>query len=697
MKSRRILFGLLPMFAVLIILMAQSATPSKALPAAALSSAALSSTLPSYEGTIAAPDFPTDVDWINVAKPLTMAQLRGKVVLLDFWTYGCINCIHILPDLKRLESEYANELVIVGVHSAKFSTEGNTAHVRQIVQRYEIDHPVLNDNRLQMWTTYGVQAWPTVILIDPLGKILGDYSGEGVYDSLSPVISTMVNQFDTRKAIDRTPIITAPQAAAIAAPLSFPGKVLADTAGGRLFISDTGHNRIVVVDLKTYAALAVIGSGAEGLQDGAYTTASFYHPQGLVLNGNTLYVADTDNHAIRAVDLDKATVSTIAGTGEESLADPTIQPLKTPAIKTALNSPWALTTVGDTLYIAMAGAHQLWAFDLKTNALRPYAGSGQEGLQDAPLLQAQLAQPSGLTTDGKLLYFADPEASAIRVADLNPNGAVRTLVGTGLFDFGDTDAVGDAARLQHALGVTVASDGKLYIADTYNSKIKQIDPVTRTVKTLFGHVEGGLRDGSDPLFNEPGGLSFADGKLYIADTNNSAIRVADLSTMQVSTITFPDADVLAVQNASVFGGETIRLAAQTVAPGDAHLIVNINVPRGFRLNDTAPFALHISAADPVLSAPPPNVSTIQPMMPITLPLTLKAGQIDLTADADVYYCDAVNEKLCYVARVRLIVPLTVSAGSPVTDVALTYTVAPPKVPANTVPTNTVPTGAASGQ
>lgn len=638
--------------------------------------------LPNYEGKATAPEFPFGADWINVQQPLTMAQLRGKVVLLDFWTYGCINCIHIIPDLKRLETEFENELVVVGVHSAKFSNEGKTANIREIVQRYEVTHPVINDSDFYLWDLYNVQAWPTTVLIDPLGKVLGFYSGEGVYEVLQPVISGMITQFDARKQIDRTPIKYDPELAKRApSPLSFPGKVLADPAGGRLFISDSNHNRIIVADLKTFEVKAVIGSAAEGLQDGAFTTATFYRPQGMALNGDTLYVADTENHAIRAVDLKAATVKTVAGTGEQALK----KNEGGPALKTPLNSPWDVVVGRDTLYIAMAGSHQLWALDLAKGVVSPFAGSGKEGLVDGLLQNAQLAQPSGITSDGKTLYFTDPEASAIQAADLDPNGAVRTIVGTGLFDFGDVDGKADTVRLQHALGVTLGEGGKLYIADTYNSKIKVIDPVSRESKTLFGGKTSGLQDGNEALFNEPGGLNYADGKLYIADTNNNAIRVADLASGQVSTVVFPNADVLNISTDDAAGRETVKLAPQTVAPGDSQILVNITTPNGFRLNDTAPFELHIKTGDTVASVPTDkaDVVIVEPKMPLTLPVTLKDGTTELSADADVYYCDAINETLCYVSRLRLTLPITVTAGGAQT-VKLEYTVVPPKTPNSSI-------------
>jgi sugar lactone lactonase YvrE len=276
----------------------------------------------------------------------------------------------------------------------------------------------------------------------------------------------------------------------------------------------------------------VIGRGTAGFTDGDFFSAEFNHPQGMALDGEVLYVADTENHAVRKVDLARQTVETLAGTGKQARAFNVAGRGKA----AALNSPWDLVFHQGVLYVAMAGFHQLWALDPRTGEARPYVGSGREGRVDGLLRSAALAQPSGIATDGRKLYFADSEASAIRTADLNSQGHVETLVGLGLFEFGDRDGTGEKVRLQHPLGVA-CHDGVLYVADTYNNKIKRLDPTTGTCSTFLGQGSAGYRDGSDPLFHEPGGLSVAGGQLYIADTNNHALRVADLTTREVTTLT----------------------------------------------------------------------------------------------------------------------------------------------------------------
>ena len=473
----------------------------------------------SFAGTQAAPEFATGLDWINTGgKPLTLAGLRGKVVLLDFWTYGCANCMHVIADLERLEHEYADSLVVIGVHSAKFANEGRTSQIRKVVQRYELKHPVVNDREMLIWDSYGARAWPTLAVVDPAGNAVGQVAGEGHYELLDRVIGSLVKEFEAKGALkrSRSPLVPEPMPPST---LLFPGKLLADAAGGRLFIADTLHHRILVTDLGG-KRLQTIGAGRKGLVDGAFGQARFDAPQGLALaDANTLYVADERNDAIRRVDLKAGSVTTVAGTGAHGY----MRDDDYAARETTLNTPWDLLWHGGQLYVAMAGQHQLWRYDPKTQRIALHAGSGYEQLTDGPLLDGGLNQPSGLATDGKLIYFADSEASAIRSADLAPGGALRTLVGTGLFDFGDVDGKGRAVRLQHPLGVATLG-GQLFIADTYNGKLKRLDPRTLEVSTLAGG------------FDEPGGLSAIAGKVYIADTNHHAIKVYDLVTKQLSTL-----------------------------------------------------------------------------------------------------------------------------------------------------------------
>ena len=477
-----------------------------------------------------APELEGGTAWFNTASPIKLKDLRGKIVVLDFWTLCCINCIHTLPDLAKLEKKYANEIIVVGVHSAKFENEKDSESIRKAVLRYEISHPVVNDANQVIWNAYDAHSWPTLILIDPEGNLVAEGSGEGLYEALDVNIARLVKEFKEKKLLDEKPrkFELARFTETGASPLFFPGKVLADEAGKRLFISDSTHHRIVITDLNG-KKIAVAGDGQSGTDDGGFDKARFNDPQGLALDGETLYVADRKNNLIRALDLKAKTVKTIAGTGEQGED----REYDGPALKAGLNSPWDLTLIDGKLYIAMAGFHQLWTLDLAKGMVGVYAGAGMENIHDGALAFASFAQPSGLTTDGKNLYVADSEVSAVRTVPLDAKGKVKTIVGQGLFEFGDVDGTGDDVRLQHALGV-LYHDGKLYVADTYNSKIKVIDPEKRTSKTFLGGEPDGWL--ATPVFNAPSGLSYADGKLYVADTNAHRIRVVDLKTKAVSTL-----------------------------------------------------------------------------------------------------------------------------------------------------------------
>ncbi len=618
------------------------------------------------EGTINAPDFPEGLEWLNTDRPLSLRDLRGKVVLLDFWTYCCINCMHILPDLKRLEQKYANELVVIGVHSAKFFTEQETENIRQAILRYEIEHPVVNDNQMVVWSQYAVRAWPTLVLIDPQGKIVGVRAGEGIYDIFDQAISKVIATFEARGQIDRTPLqFKLERERKPRTVLNFPGKVHADETTQRLFIADSNHHRIVVVSLKDNTVEMVIGTGQPGMDDGSFEKATFRNPQGMAFDPatETLYIADTDNHAIRKADLRKRTVETLAGTGVQSRIYP---PRAGIGKQTALNSPWDVVLLGETLYIAMAGSHQLWRLNLRTNRVEPHAGTGYEACIDGRLSECALAQPSGITTDGKKLYFADSEVSCIRMADVNPNGVLETLVGGDLFEFGDRDGVGREARLQHPLGV-VYVDGILYVADTYNNKIKRLDPSTRRIETFLGTGEAGARDGDRPTFDEPGGLTYANGKLYIADTNNHLIRVADLKTRRVETLV-------------IRGLETIKPPAPapialterptlTVGTDTPTLSLQIRLPAGHKLNPHARSQVRIVATNATVEGKTEQVYELKSTQ-LTVPLQLSAERAELELNLLVYYCQEGREALCYLHETHWRQPLQRGAGDTALSIVL---------------------------
>jgi thiol-disulfide isomerase/thioredoxin len=628
---------------------------------------------------IRAPELSGGRGWLNTDKPLSLAALKGKVVLLDFWTYGCINCMHIIPDLKRLEKKYPNELVVIGVHSAKFENEKDTENIRRIILRYEIEHPIVNDADFNIWRAYAVDAWPTRYLIDPAGYVIGRLSGEGGYEALDKAIGDSIAEFRKRGELNEAPLKLALEKAKVGdLPLAFPGKVIADEKTDRLFIADSDHNRIVITKLDG-TLIEVIGNGPHGMASGPFAEATFFRPQGMVLDGDKLYVADTENHLIRQLDLKARTVETIAGTGMQSHEYGETGP----AMKIALNSPWDLQLVGRTLYIAMAGPHQIWQLDLDKKEISTYAGSGREARIDGARDEAAFAQPSALATDGKSLFVSDAEANIIRAIDL-VTGEVRTLVGGDLFDFGDSDGHGNDVRLQHPLGLTRWND-KLLIADTYNHKIKLLDPAARTVKSFAGTGKPGQADGGTPSFYEPGGLTLAGDKLYVADTNNHAIRVVDLKTKQTKTLAIkglqpPPVNQPATTETAV-NQEEIKLPLQKIGSADGSILLNLQLPAGYHLNPSAPHRYSVSVSDgsQLISIDSNNASgTLKNVqLPVQIPFHVTGqGTAQVNASFSFVYCREDNTGVCRIKTLKWQAPIEVTSDAgAATQVILTAKVA----------------------
>lgn len=488
----------------------------------------------SFRGEVRAPDFPAGLDWINSDHALHISDFKRRIVVLHFWTFCCINCMHCLAQLRELEKAYPLELSVISVHSPKFPREKFTESVRDAVLRYGIEHPVVNDRGMHLWRQYAVRAWPSLVFIDPENRVITRHEGEINPEEAKQLLAEMIEEFDQAGLLDHRPLRftseTTPKSL-----LAFPGKLAVDAEQDRLVISDSAHHRIIETDLRGNVR-QVIGTGTAGHVDGSYEVAQFHRPQGVALRGEQIYVADTENHLIRRVDLARKTVETIAGIGGQ--AGMIATPSSGMAREVALSSPWDLLLHENRLFIAMAGTHQIYVLYLDRDGIEPFAGTGHEGLFDAHRRDAWFAQPNSLSIqDERVLYVADSETSAVRAIKLSGPPEVQTLVGTGLFDFGDIDGVGNDVQLQHVQAICVAGE-LIYLADTYNNRIKVLNPQTREVKAFAGTGEAGYTDGpaAQAQFNEPGGLAAANGKLYIADTNNHAIRLVDLASGQVGTL-----------------------------------------------------------------------------------------------------------------------------------------------------------------
>jgi hypothetical protein len=405
--------------------------------------------------------------------------------------------------LRKIEEKYADDVVVIGVHSGKYIAERETDRILEASLRYEITHPIVNDRQFRVWRSYAVRAWPTLALIDRNGHVVGAHAGEFTAEMLEPVLDALVAM---KTELRPPPLPHTPQQPAITPSLlRYPAKITIDDA--RIAIADSGNHRVLVGTLATSKQMRIDREIGEG----------FHAPQGMAFVGETLYVTDSEKHTVSAVELTTGTASVIAGTGDQ---------MRTQADRSAgaLSSPWDITVVGRKAYIAMAGIHQLWALDLDTRTLNVHSGNGGEDIGDGPHKDALLAQPMGITTDGIRLYFADSESSAIRWADINPTGDVGTIIGTGLFDFGDVDGKGDKVRMQHQQGLAYAGNGRILVADSYNDALKWVNIQTREATTW-------LRG-----FHEPGGVAIANGYAYVADTNAHRIMVVDLTSSELSEL-----------------------------------------------------------------------------------------------------------------------------------------------------------------
>ncbi|MEU7301936.1 NHL domain-containing thioredoxin family protein [Streptomyces sp. NPDC007206] len=439
---------------------------------------------------VRAPQLTGKGGWLNTGgSDLSLADLRGRIVVLDFWTFCCINCLHVLDELRELEEKHRDTVVIIGVHSPKFVHEAEHQAVVDAVERYGVEHPVLDDPELATWKQYAVRAWPTLVVIDPEGYVVAHHAGEGHAHAIERLVEELEAEHEAKGTLRRGDgpyVPPEPQPTT----LRFPGKALL-LPSGNLLVSDTTRHQLVELAEDGETVVRRIGSGARGFADGGPENASFNEPQGLaLLEDGAVVVADTVNHALRRLDPVSGEVTTLAGTGRQWWQG---SAGSGPAREVDLSSPWDVALFGGKVWIAMAGVHQLWTYDPGAGTVGVAAGTTNEGLVDGPGAEAWFAQPSGLAATAERLWLADSETSALRWVDLD--GHVHTAVGTGLFDFGHRDGAAEQALFQHPLGVTVLPDGSVAVADTYNHALRRYDPATGEVTTLATD----LREPSDAV------------------------------------------------------------------------------------------------------------------------------------------------------------------------------------------------------
>ncbi|MGI5376807.1 thioredoxin-like domain-containing protein [Streptomyces sp. CA-251387] len=501
---------------------------------------------------VRAPELIGKGGWLNTGgRPYSLADLRGRIVILDFWTFCCINCLHVLDELRELEEKHRDTVVVIGVHSPKFVHEAEHQAVVDAVERYGVEHPVLDDPELATWKQYAVRAWPTLVVIDPEGYVVAQHAGEGHVHAIERLVGELEAEHEAKGTLRRG---DGPYVAPEPEPtvLRFPGKALL-LPSGNFLVSDTTRHQLVELAEDAETVVRRIGSGTRGFVDGLAQTAAFNEPQGLaLLDATSVVVADTVNHALRRLDLATGEVTTLAGTGKQWWQG---SPTSGPAREIDLSSPWDVALFGGRVWIAMAGVHQLWAYDPADGTVAVTAGTTNEGLVDGPAPEAWFAQPSGLAATPERLWLADSETSALRWVGID--GTVHTAVGTGLFDFGHRDGAAEQALLQHPLGVTALPDGSVAVSDTYNHALRRYDPATGEVTTLAMD----LREPSDAVL--------------VGDD----IVVVESARHRLTRLRLPEEAV----RVEAVAHRTQR-AATEVAPGKLRLDVIFQAPAGQKLD-----------------------------------------------------------------------------------------------------------------
>lgn len=635
----------------------------------------------------APPPAPTDDDpeappldgaaaWIGVDAPIDIKSLRGQVVILDFWTYCCINCMHVLPLLRDIEQEFAGQpLTVIGVHSAKFDAERDPRRIREAMRRYGVEHPVAVDSEMTLWNRYGASGWPTLVVIKPNGRVAGVAGGEPDGNLLRAAIRGIMADARADGSLSTTPQpAKKPVLADSQGPLAYPGKVIALPDGG-LAVSDSGHHRVLVLD-RAGKLRHSIGSGLRGWIDGSFAAAALDDPQGLAItpDGAALYIADTRNHAVRKANLKTATIETIAGTG--ALGEAPLDGDLKPARETALRSPWdlALTPDNKRLIIALAGSHQIAALDLDTAKIRRLAGSGRETITDGDAERSAFAQPSGLSLLGGALYVADSEVSGVRAVAVS-DGLTRTIAGDGLFDFGDRDGPLDKALFQHPLHVLAVDKGAaLLVADTYNNKIKRIDLKAGTASTFY------TGDGELAL-HEPAGITRErSGALVVADTNaDRLLRIsADGKTATPVALTGVPAPLVGTASAPTVAATNtpvdarVALEGEPLRPGVVKLDLQFVAPDGHEFSEGSPFDLEVTIP-PTIRARTSFHGTADggPIFKLGARLDLGADDdghkvdrppAEIVLDVRAVACDAVNHRYCTPLRGRYVLTPTPGSG-----------------------------------
>jgi thiol-disulfide isomerase/thioredoxin len=587
--------------------------------------------------------------WLNTARPLELEDFKGRVILLDFWTYACVNCIQALPEIKKLEEQFGSKLTVIGVHSGKFNNEKNLSAIKKAILKYDITHPVVNDPNFEIWNNFGAKSWPTFVLINPHGNIEEIYSGENELVNVKEDVSQLIKKYKYQINRDTLPV-RLEKHDLIGNVLNFPTKLAyvnnfsyKSRHAPAIFIANSGHNDIVVSSL-TGDIILKIGSGREGFEDGTFDAASFNKPQGMLYSAEKLYVADTGNHAIRVVDFKEGKVTTLLGSGQRGqVVENDAEFLEAKNLELASPTDIEFFPNKDTIAIANSGTHQILSYDLKNQKVAILAGNGSEGIDDGQYPDNSLAQTADMSVYNHKLYFVDSESSSLRVLD--ENGYVKTLIGKDLFKFGHQGGDKNSASMQHPLGL-IADDTGIYVSDSFNHVIRKYD-FSGQMRDLVGSGKVGDSFGKSTQFNEPEGIVAVLDRFYIADSNNNRILVVSRGSLSSELLEVMPPLKLPKEGFLEYLPNLQREAPIKVS-SNSEAMIKINIEKGWKLNEAGPSFVNLlqmvkdSQAVMVESFDWNSVKRKEMKLP-----KLNSDK-DYLLQGTIYYCEDKVNSLCYI-------------------------------------------------
>lgn len=594
-------------------------------------------------------EFPDTLKWLNTQMPLSLRNFEGHFLLLNFWTSSSSLSLGQLKELKRLDEIHDNLSIII-VHSGKYESEGQTATLRNFIIENDVPFTVINDSAFVMFSEYGIEAWPTNILIDPTGKIM--LRSEGM--SVEGDISALIELYDGPSKTGGSYLFSETQRFNQGV-ICYPTFIASDEQFS-LFISETRSHRILQTDRGGYSE-HIIGSGFPGFEDGNQRSARFYLPRGVAFDrrDSVLYIADTGNDAIRKFNLETRQVTTVLGNGERASTPPEMIVDRSHR----LNQPTDLVVVDGALYITMTGWNQIWMMDIESGMATPVAGDGQFGFTEGRALQSNLAEPFGITADESgIVYFTERQSSGIR--SLN-KGRLLTIMGQGTFEYGDEDGRSKKALMRGPSGITYHNE-RLYVSDQYNQKIKVVDPNKGISETFLGSGQMGFRSGVPQRieFNHPTGLAVFNNELFIADTYNQVVRRYNFETEIIRSFDLMNKDQMEFNPINIY--EMFEIDTLIIPRGESQVVLNFQLDSLWTLAQNAPHGVVIKSKDSGVKIDPQGLD--EELGAVVLHLENYGSYNHFVADITLFYTDVEHNQNTYIKSFTILAPVQVQESAP---------------------------------